>query len=190
MKAKIICECDEKGREFKVRRMTYVNIIVNYPSAIGLRTYEYKDVELIEEGEIDKFLINNREFLKIKLNRGISVFFYKYLNECIEDEIKDEIKDFSLLRDKYNVNRRGIWNKEIICMINNKSPYIINASGQNFKREGYSINIQPINYYTFIESSEKEIAKLNEEIRRKKIIIESYEEAIRNLGKSRAKDVY
>lgn len=184
MKARVIKECEDKGREFKVRRMTYVNVIVNYPTGNGLHSYAYDDIELIDEGEVDKFLIENREFLKIKLNRGISVFFYKVLKECIENEINGEINDFNLLRDKYNVNKRGIWNKEIICMINKKTPYIINASGQNFKREGYSINIQPIHNEEFVEASEKQIEKLNEEIKRKKAIIQSYEEAVRNLDKS------
>lgn len=184
MKVRVIAECEDKGREFKVRRMTYVNVVVNYPTGTGLKVYDYNDVELIDEGEIDKFLIENREFLKIKLNRGISVFFYKVLKECIENELGEEIKDFNLLRDKYNVNKRGIWNKEIICMINNKVPYIINASGQNFKREGYSVNIQLIQYEEFMSASKEQIEKLNEEIRRKKIIIESYERAMNNLVKS------
>ncbi len=184
MKAKVISEGEDKGREFKVRRMTYVDVIVNYPVGTGLKSYKYDDIELIEEGEIDEFLIANKEFLKIKLNRGISVFFYKYLKECIEDEINEELKDFNLLRDRYNVNRRGIWNKEIICMINKKTPYIINASGQNFKREGYSINIQPIHNEEFIEASKRQIKKLNEEIRRKTIVIKSYEQAMQNLVKS------
>lgn len=184
LKAKVISECEDKGREFKVRRMTYVDVIVNYPIGTGLKNFKYDEIELIEEGEIDQFLIANKEFLKIKLNRGISVFFYKYLKECIEDEINEELNDFNLLRDKYNVNKRGIWNKEIICMINKKTPYIISASGQNFKREGYSINIQPIQNEDFIEASRKQIEKLNEEIRRKTIIIDSYEEAMQNLVKS------
>jgi len=185
LKAKIISESEDKGREFKVRRMTYVDVVVNYPTGTGLKNYKYDDIELIEEGEIDKFLIENKQFLKIKLNRGISVYFYKYLKECMEDEIDGELIEFNLLRDKYNVNKRGVWNKEIICMINKKSPYIINAFGQNFKREGYSINIQPIQNDSFILDSKKQIEKLNEEIRRKKILIESYEEAINNLKEIR-----
>ena len=69
-------------------------------------------------------------------------------------------------------------------MINKKTPYIINASGQNFKREGYSINIQPIHNEEFIEASKRQIKKLNEEIRRKTIVIKSYEQAMQNLVKS------
>ena len=106
------------------------------------------------------------------------------LKECIEDEINENMSDFNLLRDKYNVNKRGIWNKEIICMINNKNPYIIDSSGQNFKKEGYSIKIQPIQIDEFKEASKKQIEKLNEEIKRKKSVIESYEKALKNLVNS------
>ena len=78
MKVKIIGEIEDKGKEFKVRRMTYKDVIVNYPTGTGLNNYSYEDIELISEGEIDDFIISNREFLKIKLNRGISVFFTKH----------------------------------------------------------------------------------------------------------------
>lgn len=184
MKAKIIGDIDDKGKEFKVRKMTYNDIVVNYPIGNGLKNFLYKDVELISEGEIDEFLINNMEFLKIKLNRGISVFFYKALKDSIEEEVDEELKDFNLLRDKYSVNKKGIWNKEIICMINKKFPIIINAFGQNFKREGYDISVNIIQKSNFIDASKEQISKIQEEIQRKNLLISNYERALENLVKS------
>ena len=81
MKVKVIAEIEDKDREFKVRRMNIDEIIVNYPTGTGLKSYKHDEVELISEGEIDDFLINNINFLTIKLNRGISVQFYKILFE-------------------------------------------------------------------------------------------------------------
>jgi len=181
MKVKVIGEVEDKGKEFKVRRMTYKEVIVNYPTGTGLNNYSYEEVELISEGEIDEFIISNREFLKIKLNRGISVFFYKALKDSLEEEIDEELKEFNLLRDKYSVNKRGIWQKELIGVINNKLPVQVKASGQNFKREGYSVEVYPIEKNTFLESSEIEINKITEEIKGKNKLLDHYENAINDI---------
>ena len=60
MKVKIINNSlEDYGNEFKVRRMNYDQIIVNYPTGTGLKKFTYEDVECISENEIDDFLINN-----------------------------------------------------------------------------------------------------------------------------------
>lgn len=184
MKAKVIANNEDLGREFKVRKMNYNEIVVNYPTGTGLKNYKYDEVELISEGEVDDFLKENKEFLRIKLNRGISVFFYKALKDSLEEEADDELKDFNLLRDRYKVNKRGIWDKEIIGVINNKIPVKVVASGQNFKREGYSISVNRIDISDFLESSIEEINKIREEIRRKEYILSMYGKAIENVTKS------
>ena len=80
MLAKIINkDLEEFEREFKVRRMNYDQVVVNYPSNIGLKVFDKKDVEYIKQTEIDEFLIKYSDFLKIKLNRGISIALYKAL---------------------------------------------------------------------------------------------------------------
>ena len=82
MLAKIINkDLEEFEREFKVRRMNYDQVVVNYPSDIGLKVFDKKDVEYIKQTEIDEFLIKYSDFLKIKLNRGISIALYKALLE-------------------------------------------------------------------------------------------------------------
>lgn len=181
MKAKIIGDCEDKGKEFKVRRMNYDEIIVNYPTGTGLNNYNYDDIELISEGEIDDFLISNKEFLKIKLNRGMSVFFYKALKDSFEEEVNEELKEFNLLRDRYKVNKRGIWDKEIIGVINSKIPVQVIASGQNFKKEGYSIIVNRIVENDFLESAKEEIYKIKEEIKRKDLLLSMYNKAINDV---------
>jgi len=182
MKIKVIGDIEDKGKEFKVRRMTYKEVTVNYPTGTGLNNYSNEDVELISEGEIDDFIISNREFLKIKLNRGISVFFYKALKDSLEEEIDEDLKDFNLLRDKYSVNKRGIWQKELICVINNKIPLEIKSSGQNYKREGYSLEVKPIEVNAFLEASEIEINKIKKEIKGKEALLDHYKQAINEVG--------
>ena len=166
MKVKIINNSlEDYNNEFKVRRMNYDQIIVNYPSGTGLKKFEYDDVECISENEIDSFLIDNRIYLKIKLKRGISVTFYNALNEALKLEIGEEVKDLNILKDKYSINKRGIWDKQILLMANNKFPLKVNASGQNFKRDSYNINIIELKKDEFLEECNDEINRINTEIK-------------------------
>lgn len=178
VKVKIVGEHVDSGHEFKVRRMNLDEVIVNYPEGTGLNSYSYDNVELISEGEIDDFLIENRGMLKIKLNRGISIFFYKALKESLEREIGEDLVHLNLLRDKYSVNKRGIWEKELICVVNDKTPVEVRASGKNFKREGYSVNVTPLPTESFLEACNEEIDKIKLEISRKEVLLGRYGRAI------------
>ena len=188
MKLKVVIENEDYEKEFKVRRMNLEEVIINYPTGTGLKSYSYEDVELIAEGDIDSFLLDNKQFLQIKLNRGISVFFYKALKDSLEEEIDEKLVDFNLLKDKYNVNKRGIWNKEIIGVINSKLPVEIKASGQNFKRENYSVEVKPIEMLQFVEGCSRQISIIKLEIQRKKIMIENYNKAMKNVMDTRVDD--
>lgn len=188
MKLKVVIENEDYEREFKVRRMNLEEVIINYPTGNGLKSYSYDEVELISEGDIDEFLLNNKEFLQIKLNRGISVFFYKALKEVLQNEVGEKIYNLNVLRDKYTINNRSIWDKEIICVINEEYPVIVRASGRNFRREGYSIIVEKLEKNIFLESSKEEINKILKEIKRKELILSKYGKAIEKLRKNAASD--
>ena len=172
MLAKIINkDLEEFEREFKVRRMNYDQVVVNYPSDIGLKVFDKKDVEYIKQTEIDEFLIKYSDFLKIKLNRGISIALYKALLESIEAELDIIFENLNLLKDKYEVNKRGVWEKEILAVINYKIPVKLITSGQNFKKSGFNISIEIIEEKEFFEICKFEINKIQEEIKEKERIL-------------------
>ena len=175
---------DDFGSIFKVRRMNFDNIIVNYPTESGIKNFSFEDVECISENNIDEFLIKNRDFLKIKLKRGISVVFYNALYDSLKFEIKEEIENLNVLRDKYKINKRGIWEKEILLIINNKFPLEVMASGQNFKRNGYNIIINKLEKDNFLEICDAEIKNIKSEIELKKGILSSFREAIEQFKNS------
>lgn len=50
----------DEGREFKVRRMNYDQVVVNYPGEKGIEILKTDDVEFISENEFDDFLIKHR----------------------------------------------------------------------------------------------------------------------------------
>ena len=182
MLAKIINkDLEEFEREFKVRRMNYDQVVVNYPSDIGLKVFDKKDVEYIKQTEIDEFLIKYSDFLKVKLNRGISIALYKALLESIEAELDIIFDNLNLLKDKYEVNKRGIWEKEILAVINYKIPVKIIASGQNFKKSGFNISIEVVEEKEFLEICKFEINKIQEEIKEKERILSRYGLAIEKL---------
>ena len=182
MLAKIINkDLEEFEREFKVRRMNYDQVVVNYPSDIGLKVFDKKDVEYIKQTEIDEFLIKYSDFLKVKLNRGISIALYKALLESIEAELDIIFDNLNLLKDKYEVNKRGIWEKEILAVINYKIPVKIIASGQNFKKSGFNISIEIIEEKEFFEICKFEINKIQEEIKEKERILSRYGMAIEKM---------
>ena len=167
-------ECEDYNKEFKLRRMNYDQVVVNYPDSKGIRVFNKDSVEFITETEIDEFLVKYNDFLKIKLNRGISVALYKAILDTIENEYNIEFKSLNLLKDKYAINKRGVWEKEILCVINEIIPIKINASGQNFKKSGFNIKVEEINKEEFFEICSFEIKKINKEIKEKEDILARY----------------
>ncbi len=184
MKVKIINpNSEDYQKELKLRRMNYDQVVVNYPGEKGIKVFDKVEVEFIIESEVDEFLIKYNDFLKIKLNRGISVALYKGILDTIENELKIDFKSLNLLRDKYVVNKRGIWEKEILCVINDVMPIKITASGQNFKKSGFNIDIDEILKEEFLEICAFEIKKINKEIKEKEDILSRYGEAIEKIKK-------
>lgn len=167
-------ECEDYNKEFKLRRMNYDQVVVNYPDSKGIRVFNKDSVEFITETEIDEFLVKYNDFLKIKLNRGISVALYKAILDTIENEYNIEFKSLNLLKDKYAINKRGVWEKEILCVINEIIPIKINASGQNFKKSGFNIKVEEVNKEEFFEICSFEIKKINKEIKEKEDILARY----------------
>ena len=174
-------ECEDYNKEFKLRRMNYDQVVVNYPDSKGIRVFNKDSVEFITEIEIDEFLVKYNDFLKIKLNRGISVALYKAILDTIENEYNIEFKSLNLLKDKYAVNKRGVWEKEILCVINEIIPIKINASGQNFKKSVFNIKVEEVNKEEFFEICSFEIKKINKEIKEKEDILARYGMAIEKI---------
>lgn len=167
-------------KEFKVRRMNYEQVVVNYPDSTGIRVFDNGQIEFIKESEVDEFLIKYNDFLKIKLNRGVSVTLYKGILEIVEAQLNIKFENLNLLRDKHVVNKRGVWEKEILAVINDSIPIKISATGQNFKKVGINITLDEINREEFLEICSFEVKKIGEEIKLK-------EEALARFGRAMEK---
>lgn len=182
MRIKVInTNSEDYEKEFKLRRMNYEQVVVNYPGAKGIKVFNKEEVEFITESEVDEFLIKYSDFLKIKLNRGISVALYKGLLDTIENEFEINLESLNLLKDKYLINKRGIWEKEIVCVINNSIPIKIIASGQNFKKSGFNIEVEEFAKDEFFDFCSFEIKKINKEIKEKEDLLARYGMAIEKI---------
>ena len=178
---------EDYDKEFKVRRMNYDQVVVNYPGPKGIKVFDNDEIEFITESEVDEFLIKYNDFLKIKLNRGISVALYKALLELIEAQLDIKFEDLNLLRDKYVVNKRGVWEKEILAVINNRIPVKILAVGQNFKKIGFNITLDEIDKEEFLEMCFFEVEKIQSEIKLKEESLARYGlaiEKVKNIEKN------
>lgn len=168
MKAKVInSELEDYNASFKVRRMNFEQVIVNYPTGNGIKIFSFSDVECISENKTDDFLIENREFLKIKLKRGIGVAFYSALKESIEENLKEKILNLDVIKDKYSINKRGVWQKELVIFVNKKHPIDIISSGENFKKNSYNIIINEFSKKNFLDLCEEELRCLQKEVEQK-----------------------
>lgn len=185
MRIKVInTNSEDYEKEFKLRRMNYEQVVVNYPTSKGIKVFNKEEVQFITESEVDEFLIKYSDFLKIKLNRGISVALYKGILDAIENEFKIKFQSLNLLKDKYSVNKRGVWEKEIVCVINDNIPIKIIANGQNFKKVGFNIFIEEISKEEFFDFCSFEIKKINKEIKEKEELLSRYGMAINKVKES------
>lgn len=183
MQVKIINDkLEEYGQIFKVRRMNYDQVVVNYPNDTGLACFNVEDIEYISESKIDEFLFDNRQFLKIKLKRGISVTFYSALKETLEMEVNEKLTDINVLIDKYKVNKRGIWDKNLVILINEKVPVEVNANGQNFKKDSYNIIVKTLEKDYFVQLCTNEIRRIEKKINYMNIEKDSLNKAINHVN--------
>lgn len=172
---------DGYNKEFKIRRMNYSQVVVDYPDNKGIRTLKMECGELIPEGEVDEVIKKHKDLLKIKIQRGISALFYKDLINELEEAFK-EVENIKVLNDfSRNANKRGVWDKNILLYLNNSYPLKIEASGRNFREESYKFNINVIDKPEFLEICYFNMKKLSEQVAWREKQIEDYKKIVKDL---------
>lgn len=167
--------------EFKIRRMNYGQVVVDYPDSKGIKTLKMECGELIAEGNIDKIIKKYRDLLKIKIQRGTSALFYKDLIDELEESF-GEVKNIKVLNDFLrNSNKKGIWDKSILLYLNERYPLIIEASGRNFREESYKFSVTILDKSEFREMCNFNMEKLSEQVDWRKKQIENYEKILKEI---------
>ena len=80
MKVKIIdSNLEDYNKEFKLRRMNYDQVVVNYPGNSGIKVFNKDSVQSITESEIDEFLISYSDFFIYSRRHVFELWISEYV---------------------------------------------------------------------------------------------------------------
>jgi hypothetical protein len=183
MKIRVINqELSEFSHDYKVKNINYDMVVVEENNEIY--SFAMDDIKLISENKYDELILKYKDILKIKLGHNISVVLYSALINCIEDKIDGKLKSLNVLKDEYNINKRGIWEKKLVIVVNKSVPLEITVVGEKYA-EKFSITFKDITLQDFIEGCSDNITLIKKEIEEKENDIKAYKRAINEvLGNS------
>lgn len=166
------------GKNLKAKGINYDMVVaLDNDEKIGINM---DDVELIPENKYEKMIVSHIDMLKIKLEKEVSSALYIALLNCIEERIGGRLQNIELLNDSYNINKRGIWEKKLILIVNGNIPLDIKIVGQKYAEE-FSITFKDITLMQFIEGCKENIAHLENEIAEREMSIERYKKNLKKL---------
>lgn len=179
MKIKVINESlEEFNQEFKVISINYDNVMIKKQDKKVI--IKRDDAQLISENSNEDIILQYKDILKIKLDRGISLGLYKVLVEYIEDVIKSKIQSIALLYDNFEYLRKGIWEKNIVVVVNDLYPLYINIIGRKFGRN-FDVSIKEMSLKDFTSECIAEIEEIKKQIEEKEIILNEHKKALKNV---------
>lgn len=182
MRARIINkEHEYYNNTFKIHKMNYDYIVI-YLEDNSEYSLKREDVEFISENEGEDIIVDCIDLIKIKLNNGIAFTFYKLLTSCIEEKIQKKIDNIIVLTDIYNINRRGIWEKKLFLVINNKIPLTVDVIGRKFDSI-FNITINEVSQNDFIKICTADMKRIKEEIEEKENLLKIYQKTSKNIQK-------
>lgn len=176
MKIRVINqELSDFNHSFKVKNINYDMVIAEENNKVV--PFSMNDIELIAETQYDNLIIEYKDLLKIKLGHDISMEFYAALINCIEVKINEKLNSLDVLRDGYSINKRGIWEKKLIVVVNNRIPLDVTVIGEKYA-DKFSITFKDITLQDFIEGCSENIRHLRKEIVEKENDIKAYKRAV------------
>jgi hypothetical protein len=176
MKIRVINqELSEFNHDYKVRNINYDMVVVEENN----KTYSFvmEDIELISENKYDELILKYKDILKIKLGHNISVALYSALVNCIEGKIDGKLMSLNVLKDEYNVSKRGIWEKKLVVVVNQGVPLDITVIGEKYS-ERFSITLKDITLQDFIEGCSESIQHIRKDIEEKENAIKAFKRAV------------
>lgn len=179
MRAKILNKSiDSTKEELKVLSINYdfVAVQINDDKKVLRRN----EVELVFENDSEKILNQYEDILKIKLNKGMTFAFYPTLINFIEDIVGRKVEQIDVLEDEFKFIKKGIWEKNLLIVINNLRTFKISAIGQKYG-DNFSFTIKEINLNNFLKEYELKIKALEDEIKERQILKNKYEVTLKNV---------
>lgn len=179
MRAKILNKSiDSTKGDLKVLSINYdfVAVQINDDKKVLRRD----EVELIFENDSEKILNQYEDILKIKLNKGMTFAFYPTLINFIEDIVGRKVEQIDVLEDEFKFIKKGIWEKNLLIVINNLRTFKISSIGQKYG-DNFSFTIKEINLSNFLKEYELKVKALEDEIKERQILKNKYEKTLKNV---------
>lgn len=170
---------------FKVQKMYYDFVVVEDQKGKST-TLKRGDVKFIPEYEQENILLKCKDIVKIKLDKGMTMLFYKALINCIEENINKKVKAIIVLKDNYRVIRRGLWEKSLLLVINDEIPLEIKVVGKNYDVM-FDINIRNLKQEEFLEQCDFDMEQINMDIDSREKLIKTYKKTIKKVLNKQAK---
>ena len=178
MKIRVINqELSAFNHDYKVKNINYDMVVIEENNETV--PFLMDDIELIPENKYDDLIIKYKNILKIKLGHNISIRFYSALINCIEEKIREKLESLDVLKDKYSINKRGIWEKKLVVVVNKGVPLDITVIGEKYA-EKFNITFKDITLQDFIEGCSESIRHIRKEIEERENAISAYK---RSMGK-------
>jgi hypothetical protein len=174
-------ELSEFNHDYKVKNINYDMVVVQENNETI--PFAMDDIELIPENKYDDLIIKYKDILKIRLGHNISAALYTALVRCIEDKTGEKLKHLDVLNDEYSVNKRGIWEKKLVVVVNHVVPLNITVIGEKYV-EKFSITFKDITLQDFIDGCSENIKRIRKEIEEKENDIKAYKRAINEMLKN------
>lgn len=179
MRAKILNKSiDGTKGDLKVLSINYDFVVVQIND--DKKVLRRDEVELIFENDSEKILNQYEDILKIKLNKGMTFAFYPTLINFIEDIVGRKVEQIDVLEDEFKFIKKGIWEKNLLIVINNLRTFKISVIGQKYG-DNFSFTIKEINLSNFLNEYELKVKALEDEIKERQILKNKYEETLKNV---------
>lgn len=179
MRAKILNKTIHHTKEeLKVLSINYDFVAVKINS--DKKVFRRDEVELIFDNKYEKILDEYEDILKIKLNKGMTFAFYPTLINFIEDIIEGRVEQIDVLEDEFKFIKKGIWEKNLLLVINNLRTFKVSVIGQKYG-DSFSFTIKEISLGSFIKEYELKVKALEDEIKEKQILKNKYKETLKTI---------
>ena len=166
------------NQEFKVMNMNYDMVVVkNEEDKLPLNM---EDVEIIPENIYEEAVFDCKDMLKIKLDNGVALSMYTALAEGIKGKTNGEIISVDVFKDSFRVIKKGIWEKNLMLVVNGSIPFDINIIGRKYGNR-FDITIKDVTLQEFIETCAYDINCLRKEIEQKEMLISVYKKSLKEV---------
>ncbi len=182
MKARILNNNVYSDEKFKVISMNYDFVMVQIND--DKKVVRREEVELISENPCEDIFSQYKDILKIKLDNGITPKFYSAFISYIENIIGNKVEQVDVLEDDYRFIKKGIWEKELLIVINKLRIFKISTIGEKYG-ENFRFTIKEKDLNEFSEECKDRVKILENEIGEKLTLKRKYEESLDEIVKNR-----